>query len=104
MSQPQTQAKQTAKQVQQKASDATGQSLQRLDFVKVYTEFAVNKSYEVAGSVYHTSRSFTPSFLEPRVQAVESKVSELGASYGAPFINTVQDKSSQALGVVDKQV
>lgn len=92
-------AQQTAKQ-----ADPTQQSLSRLDFVKNYTEFAVNKGYDLAGSVYQTSRSFTPQFLEPRVQAVESKVSELSAAYGAPVLNTVQDKSSQVLGVVDKQV
>lgn len=85
-------------------ADPTQQSLQRLDFVKSYTEFAVNKSYDLAGSVYQTTRSFTPSFLEPQVSAVESRAKEIGASYGAPVVNAVQDKSSQVLGVVDKQV
>lgn len=88
--------------IAQKA-DPTSQSLQRLDFLKAYTEYAVNKSTDVAGSLYQTSRSFTPSFLEPRVQAVEGKAKEVASNYGAPIVNAVQDKSSQVLGVVDKQ-
>lgn len=95
---------QAGKKVQQSADEATQQSLKQLNFVKGYTEYAVNRGYDLAGSMYQTSRSFTPHFLEPRVQAVESKVSELGATYGAPVLNSVQDKSSQVLGAVDKQV
>jgi hypothetical protein len=97
------QAQQQAGKAAQKA-DPTQQSLQRLDFLKSYTEFAVNKSSDIAGSVYATSRSFTPSFLEPQVQAVEGKAKEVASNYGAPIVNAVQDKSSQVLGVVDKQV
>lgn len=104
MQQAQSNVQAAGKQAQQKADAATQQSLSRLEFVKSYAEYALNKGYDVAGSAYQTSRSFTPQFLEPRVQAIESKVSELGASYGGPVINTVQDRSSQVLGVVDKQV
>ena len=104
MQQAQSNVQAAGKQTQQKADAATQQALSRLEFVKSYTEYALNKSYDLAGSAYHTSRSFTPQFLEPRVQAIESKVSELGASYGGPVINTVQDRSSQVLGAVDKQV
>lgn len=86
------------------SSSAQQEALHRLNFVKSYTEFAVNKGYEVTSSVYQTGRAYTPGFLEPRVQQLEGTVSELGASYGAPVLNAVQDKSSQVLDLVDKQV
>jgi len=85
-------------------SESDSQKLQRLGFVQSYSEAAVNKSCEVASSVYNTTRGYVPAAVEDQVSWGEGKFSEITTQYGAPLVNTVQDKSQQILGIVDSQV
>lgn len=87
-----------------KSSSSDAQKLQRLGFVQTYSEAALNKSCAVAGSVYSSTRGYVPTAMEDKVSLVEGKVSQIGTQYGAPLVNTVQDKSQQILGIVDCQV
>ena len=86
------------------AAESDSQKLQRLGFVQTYSEAALSKGYEVAGSVYNTTRGYVPAAIEDKVSWGEDKVSEISTQYGAPLVNTVQDKSQQILGIVDSQV
>lgn len=86
------------------AAESDSQKLQRLGFVQTYSEAALSKGYEVAGSVYSTTRGYVPAAIEDKVSWGEDKVSEISTQYGAPLVNTVQDKSQQILGIVDTQV
>lgn len=86
------------------AAESDSQKLQRLGFVQTYSEAALSKGYEVAGSVYSTTRGYVPAAIEDKVSWGEDKVSEISTQYGAPLVNTVQDKSQQILGIVDSQV
>lgn len=86
------------------AAESDNQKLQRLGFVQTYSEAALNKGYEVAGTVYNTTRGYVPAVIEDKVSWGEGKVSEISTQYGAPIVNSVQDKSQQFLGIVDYQV
>mmetsp|Transcript_5656 Transcript_5656/g.16148 ORF Transcript_5656/g.16148 Transcript_5656/m.16148 type:complete len:294 (-) Transcript_5656:544-1425(-) len=86
------------------AAESDNQKLQRLGFVQTYSEAALNKGYEVAGTVYNTTRGYVPAAIEDKVSWGEGKVSEISTQYGAPIVNSVQDKSQQFLGIMDSQV
>lgn len=78
----------------------TGPGLKRLGFVRDYSGFYWNKSSGLASQLYANSKHYAPASVQPRIKAVEDKVSE----YSYPAFTTLQDRSDSVLRVLDSQV
>lgn len=70
-----------------------------LQYLGVVPEY-LSKGAQVAESVYATLKSYTPSSIAPRVEAVESRVAETAT----PWVTAAQDKGTAILKVADDKL
>lgn len=82
------------------AAVETNSDLKRLNFIKSYSIFALDKTYSIASNLYTTGKGYAPSSLEPRIKAVEEKVTEVGS----PLVSKLQDRSDTVLHTLDSKV
>ena len=82
------------------SSAQSSYSLKRLGFVRDYSGFYWSKGSGLASQLYNSSKKYAPASMQPRIKAVEDKVSE----YSHPALVTVQDKSDSVLHVLDSKV
>lgn len=73
--------------------------LKRLNFIKSYSIFALDKTYSIASNIYTTGKGYAPASLEPRIKAVEEKVTEVSS----PLVSKLQDRSENALQTLDSK-
>jgi hypothetical protein len=81
------------------AETQTGE-LKRLDFVKSYSSQVLDYTYNLASSLYTTGKHYAPASFEPRIKAVEEKVTEVGS----PFVSKLQDRGDLVLHTLDSKV
>lgn len=74
--------------------------LKRLGFIRSYSSYALDKTYSLASEVYATGKHYLPGSLEPRIKAVEEKVTEVGS----PLVSKLQDRSDFVLHTLDSKV
>lgn len=82
------------------AAVETNSDLKRLNFIKAYSTFALDKTYSIASNLYVTGKGYAPSSLEPRIKAVEEKVTEVSS----PLVSKLQDRSENVLYTLDSKV
>ncbi len=71
--------------------------LKRLDFIRSYSSYALDKTYGLASNVYDTGKQYAPASLKPRIKAMEEKVTEVGS----PLVSKLQDRSDFVLHTLD---
>ena len=81
-------------------SPTSSYSLKRLGFVRDYSGYYWSKSSGLASNAYNSGKQYAPASFQPRIKAVEDKVSE----YSHPAFVTLQDKSDSVLHVLDSKV
>lgn len=80
------------------AEAGTG-DLKRLDFIRSYSSYALDKTYSLATNVYDTGKQYAPESLKPRIKAMEEKVTEMGS----PLVSKLQDRSDFVLHTLDSK-
>lgn len=81
-------------------AEAHSGDLKRLDFIRSYSSYALDKTYSLASNVYCTGKHYAPASLEPRIKFMEEKVTE----YSSPLVSKLQDRSDFVLHTVDSKV
>jgi hypothetical protein len=81
-------------------TEAQTGELKRLDFVKSYSSQVLDYTYSLASQLYTTGKGYAPASLEPRIKAVEEKVTEVGS----PFVSKLQDRGDMVLHTLDSKV
>ena len=82
------------------SSTKSAYGLKRLGFVRDYSGYYWTKSSSLASQLYNSGKQYAPASVQPRIKAVEDKLSE----YSHPAFVTLQDKSDSVLHVLDGKV